>query len=148
MSTLRMNNILVQEDSSGLVVGTWPPAPELVILRTRRPNVLITGTHDTAEAAVVALLPYLQPPVHCWNPDASLPTPHDVRTVLIRDVATLSVEQQHALSSWLAQAGPDHAQIVSTTALPLFALIKQGVFLEELYYRLNTLRLDAPAPMA
>ncbi len=120
MSTLRMNNTLVQEDSRGLGAGTWPSAPELVILRTRRPNVLITGTHDTAEAAVVALLPHLQPPVHCWNRDASLPTPHDVRTVLIRDVATLSVDQQHALSSWLAQAGPEHAQIVSTTASRCF----------------------------
>jgi hypothetical protein len=143
-----MNNILVQEDSRGLVVGTRHPDLELVILRTRRPNVLITGTHDTAEAAVVALLPHLQPPVHCWNPDASLPTPHDVRTVLIRDVATLSVDQQHALLSWLAQAGPDHAQIVSTTALPLFPLLEHGMFLEELYYRLNTVRLDAPAPTA
>jgi transcriptional regulator of acetoin/glycerol metabolism len=68
--------------------------------------------------------------------------------VLVRDLATLSVDQQRALSSWLDQVGPGHVQIVSTNALPLFPLVEQGVFLEALYYRLNTLRLGAPVHMA
>jgi len=66
--------------------------------------------------------------------------------MLIRDVATLSLDQQHALLSWLDQAGPGHAQVVSTAALALFPVVEHGMFLEALYYRLNTVRLDALAP--
>jgi hypothetical protein len=109
--------------------------------------VLIAGTLDTTAAILSTLLPYLRPPVYCWIPDASLPAPHDVTTMLIRDVATLSLDQQHALLSWLDQAGPGRAQVVSTAVLALFPLVEHGMFLEALYYRLNTVRLDALAPV-
>jgi hypothetical protein len=49
--------------------------------------------------------------------------------VLIRDVATLSLDQQDALLPY-DQAGPGYAQVVSTTALALFLLVEQGMFLE------------------
>jgi hypothetical protein len=147
MFTVRRNKVPVQGNVPASALASWPPAPEWLVLRTRRPNVLIAGTFATTEAAVATLLPYLQPPVYCWTPDASLPARHEVTSMLIRDVATLSLDQQHALLSWLDQAGPGHAQVVSTAALAVFPLVEHGMFLEALYYRLNTVRLDALAPV-
>jgi hypothetical protein len=143
MFTVWRNKVPVQRDIPASAVSSWLWAPEWVVLRTRRPNVLIAGTNETTEAIVATLLPYLRPPVHCWTPDVSLPAPREVTTMLIRDVATLSLDQQQALLSWLDQAGPRHAQVVSTAALSLFPLVEHGLFLDALYYRLNTVRLDA-----
>jgi hypothetical protein len=120
-------------------------APEWLVLRTRRPNVLLTGSHGTTEVVVATLRPYLRPPVHCWAPDIPMPKPGDVATLLVCDVATLSLDQQRALLSWLEDVAPGQTQVVSTTTLELFPLVEHGTFLEALYYRLNTLRLDAPA---
>jgi hypothetical protein len=122
--------------------------PEWIILRTRRPNVLFTGWHAPSEIVMATLQPYLRPPVYCWAPDTALPVPRDVTTLLICDVASLSLDQQRALLSWLDQAPPGQTQVVSTTALELFPLVEHGTFLETLYYRLNTVLLDAPAHRA
>jgi hypothetical protein len=146
MFTVWRNKVPIQRDALNSAVVSWPPAPEWVVLRRWRPNVLIAGTFETTEAVVATLLPYLQPPVYCWTPDTSLPAPQEVTTMLIRDVATLSLDQQQALLTWLDQAGPGHAQVVSTAALSLFPLVERSMFLEALYYRLNTVRLDALSP--
>jgi transcriptional regulator of acetoin/glycerol metabolism len=70
--------------------------------------------------------------------------PREVATLLSCDVATMSLDQQRALLSWLDQVAPGQTQVVSTTNLELFPLVEHGTFLEALYYRLNTMRLDAP----
>jgi Sigma-54 interaction domain len=121
------------------------PIPEWAILHTRRPNVLFTGLHAATEVFMATLRPTHRSPVHCWAPDTIPPAVCEVPTVLICDVATLSLDQQRALLSWLDQAAPGQTQVVSTTALELFPLVERGTFLEALYYRLNTLRIDAPA---
>lgn len=131
-----------QRDFYSAALAGDTAAPEWAALRASRPHVLITGTEEATEAAVAALMPHLQPPISCWTPDVSLPAPNVATTMLIRDVATLSDDQQRELSSWLEQSGPGCAQIVSTTSIPLFPLVEQGVFLDALYYRLNTLLLD------
>jgi sigma-54-interacting transcriptional regulator len=118
-------------------------APEWLIVRTHHPNVLITGSDATIHAVLASLRPSLQVPIYEWAPDAALPPRGSVATLLIRDVATLSLEQQRALLSWLRDAAPGRPHVVSTTALELFPLIERGTFLSELYYCLNTLRLDA-----
>ena len=56
------------------------PTPEWLVLRTARPSVLITGTADTIEATLAALMPHMRSPVYCWTPDASLPSDGDVTT--------------------------------------------------------------------
>jgi hypothetical protein len=121
------------------------PIPEWVILHARRPNVLFTGLHAATEIFMATLLPTLRSPVYSWAPDTALPAHSDVPTLLIWDVATLSLDRQRALLSWLDQAAPGQTQVVATTALELFPLVERGTFLEALYYRLNTLRIDAPA---
>jgi sigma-54-interacting transcriptional regulator len=124
------------------------PSPEWAILRTRRPNVLFTEWHAATDVIMATLRPYLRPPVYCWVPDSALPEPREVMTLLICDVATLSLDHQRALLSWLDHAALGQTQVVSTTALELFSLVEHGMFLEALYYRLNTVRLDAPVHRA
>lgn len=120
-------------------------APEWLLVRTRRPNTLITGSHATLDVLMASLRPSLQDPVFHWSPETALPTADEAGTLLIRDVAALSLEQQRTLLAWLDTASAGHPQVVCTTALEVFPLVERGTFLEELYYRLNTLRLDAPS---
>jgi hypothetical protein len=144
MFTAGGNLVLVQRtaDPSTMASG---PIPEWVILHARRPNVLFTGPQAATEVFMATLRPALRRPVHRWAPDTPLPALGEVPTLLIWDVATLSLDQQQALLSWLDRAAPGQTQVVSTTALELFPLVERGTFLETLYYRLNTLRIDAPA---
>jgi Sigma-54 interaction domain len=143
MLAAESNDVLVPRTAAPSTVASGG-IPEWVILRTRRLNVLFTGWHAPREIVMATLQPYLQPPVYCWVPDTALPAPRDITTLLICDVATLSLGQQRALLSWLDQTAPGQTQVVSTTALELFPLVEHGTFLETLYYRLNTVLLDAP----
>jgi transcriptional regulator of acetoin/glycerol metabolism len=67
-----------------------------------------------------------------------------VKTLVIRNVDGLSLEHQAALSAWLERPAMGRTQVVSTTNAPLFPRVAAGLFLEKLYYRLNTLVLGAP----
>ncbi len=111
-------------------------------LKTARCNVLVTGIADAVERSLAALLPHLEQPVWCWTLDTVLPSTGDVRTLIIRNVDALSVNQQRELSSWLEQSAGARTRVVSTTTVPLFALVAAGLFVDALYYRLNTLLLD------
>jgi hypothetical protein len=123
-------------------------APEWLVIRTWRPNVLITGSQATIDVLMASLRPSLQAPVHHWAPDTALPIADEAGTLLIGDVATLSLDQQRTLLAWLETAPGGHSQVVCTTALESFPLVEHGTFLAELYYRLNTVRLDAPSHRA
>ena len=117
----------------------WP------ILWTARPNVLVVGRADAVEQSLAAFTPHLDPPVCYWTPGAVLPSPGDVKTLVIRSVDALSAEQQRDVSSWLEQAAGERTPVVSTTPVPLFQRMVAGLFLDVLYYRLNTVVLDARA---
>lgn len=119
-------------------------ASDWLIARTRRLNLLLTGSHMTTQVLLASLRPYLQTPLCEWAFGTALPAPGEVSTLLICDVAILSLEQQQALLSCLENTAPGQTQVVSTTALELFTLVEHGMFLAALFYRLNTVRLDAP----
>jgi len=112
------------------------------IVKTGRPNALIMGAADAVEQCLAALLPHLDRPVCLGVLDTVLSSTDEVKTCVIRDVHELSEDQQQRLSSWLEQAAGRRMRIVSTTTLPLFQLVAAGLFLEALYYRLNTVLLD------
>jgi hypothetical protein len=112
------------------------------IVKSGRPNALIMGSADAVEQCLAALLPHLDSPVCLGVLDTVLSSTDEVKTCVIRDVHELSDEQQQRLSRWLEQAAGRRVRIVSTTTLPLFQLVAAGLFLEALYYRLNTVLLD------
>jgi hypothetical protein len=104
---------------------------------------LLTGSHDIIEAALAVLWPQLERPVYEWTSAVELPASTGLMTVLIRDVDSLSRDQQHTVLAWLDGAAPHQIQIVSMASTDPYPLIERGVFLHRLYYRLNMVRLDA-----
>jgi hypothetical protein len=113
-----------------------------LLAHTLRPNVLVIGPVARSEATVAAIVDALSTPVRYWTPDSPPPSPADGTTTVIRDVATLSLPLQKA---WLARLNAEdahHVQIIATSSIAVFPLVVRGVFLEDLYYRLNTVLLD------
>ena len=107
-----------------------------------RPSVLIEMS-DSA-AALEAVGPCLATPIVIWNATNPLPV-EPVGTLVVPNVDGLDNDQQHQLMRWL-DATSGAPQVISTTAQPLFPLVKRGIFLEALYYRLNTIRVDLHHP--
>lgn len=106
----------------------------------------MTGSQATIDALMASLRPSLEEPVNHWAPDSPLPMAKNVATLVICDLATLSVDQQRALLSWLDDAPPGRTQVVSTTVVEVFPLLERGMFLPALFYCLNTVRLDQTIP--
>jgi transcriptional regulator of acetoin/glycerol metabolism len=56
----------------------------------------------------------------------------------------LTLEEQRRLLEWLQETA-GRTRVVSTTSAPLLPLVEDGVFLDTLYYRLNTVYVELPA---
>jgi transcriptional regulator of acetoin/glycerol metabolism len=93
---------------------------------------------------LVAMTPHLREPLQQYSPEAGVPVPKPVDgTLVLLEVARLDRKQQKQLLGWLDQFDQrSHVQVVSTTAKALFSLVKAGKFLENLYYKLNIVRID------
>ena len=107
-----------------------------------RPNVLVIGPVAQTEAAVTAIVAAVGKPARLWAPDVPLPVRADGRAIVIRDVATLSPVLQKAWLAWLSTQQRRRPHIIATSSIAVFPLIAQGMFLADLYYRLNTILLD------
>jgi len=97
--------------------------PDSEILRTAGVNALIVGADELVDQFLAELPP-------CAN------------TRVIRHVDRLSASQQQQLSCRLERASDGPQRVLATTAVPLFELVTAGLFLEVLYYRLNTVLVD------
>jgi hypothetical protein len=110
-------------------------------LTAARPNVLLVGDRIATDAALDCLQPTCQPPVivqTCGNEPLMLPPSGSVNTFVLHDVATLSPGDQQMLADWLSHERL-RPQVVTTSSVPLFPLVRSGAFLETLYYRLNVI---------
>jgi DNA-binding NtrC family response regulator len=90
------------------------------------------------------LLPNLSTPIAKWCPATRLTLPPAAKagTIILRDIDALTAADQRYLLAWLdLTAG--RTQVVSTIASPLLSRVQTGGFLERLYYRLNTVCVDA-----
>jgi sigma-54-interacting transcriptional regulator len=123
--------------------GARDAALDWYIAKAKRCHVLVVGSADATEHSLAALMPHLDPPVCCWTTDTLLPSSGDAKTLVIRNVDTLSTERQRELLSWLEQATVVPIRVVSTTTVPLFQRVAAGLFLDDLYYQLNTVILYA-----
>jgi len=109
---------------------------------TVRPNVLVIGPMTRIEATVASIAMALPTPVFYWTSEMPLPEACDGRTIVIRDIGTLSPTLQEAWLAWLNARPARPAQVIATSSIAVFPLVRQGLFLEDLYYRLNTVLLD------
>jgi hypothetical protein len=111
-----------------------------------RVNLLVAGADGAIAPLLEALRTHFEKPVATWSPGQPLVLPpvDQTGTLLIRDVGALTIDDQIQLLEWLATA-TGRTQVVSTTAAPLLPRVRAGAFIDTLYYRLNTVYVDATA---
>ncbi len=120
--------------------------------RGHRPNLLIECSSANADTAMRHLMTWCALPFRYCSLPGKLELPVTRKgTLLLKDVAALTLSQQVALYDWLTLGSGD-MQVVSLSSARLARLVEDGEFLEGLYYRLNVIRLDAlhgtrPAPL-
>jgi hypothetical protein len=122
--------------SEASVLGSWTSSEN-------RPNVLVV-CHDARVDAVIAhLRDHCMAPCHICHLPGRLDLPgFETGTVLVHDVAGLTISQQIALSDWIERRR-SKVQVLSVTRAPLLSLVQDGQFLEGLFYRLNTVTVRA-----
>ena len=113
------------------------------LVSTTSSNVWLRGDSGTIAHLLEALRPTLAEPVVTIRPGDSLELPNvsQVGTLVLFDAQTLGLADQHRLSSWLDEIGC-RARVISTSRASVLPMIEAAMFLESLYYRLNTLHLD------
>lgn len=111
-------------------------------LAAGHPNVLVRGTRHECDRIVAALRSCFRQPIHTslqsWRP----PVASGGGTFIMYDLETLASADQRELLSWLNEEAA-RVQMVGVTSAALFPLVEGAGFLDALYYRLNTLYIDA-----
>lgn len=115
------------------------------ILTERSYNVLLEGAVTATDAVLHLLQPHIGQPIVLHQPHNPLELPgRETGTLILRDAAELSADEQHRLIVWIDETGP-RTRIISTTERTLFALVADGRFEAALYYRLNSMLLRVGA---
>lgn len=108
-----------------------------------RPNLLVDCTSNAAVGVMDRLRTLCGPPVHaCQLPGPLDLPPAGFGTLLIHDVSTLTIRQQVELSDWLHRRRGT-TQVISIAQNPIAPMVRDGRFLEGLFYRLNTVSISA-----
>ncbi len=117
---------------------------ELRLVEQHRVNLLLMGRAEIVQPMVEALAARFHQPVGTWSPGERLVLPPAERTgtMVINDVGALGLPDQIQLLEWLGSAC-GRTQVVSTTPSPLLPRVQSGKFIDTLYYRLNTVFVDA-----
>jgi hypothetical protein len=123
----------------GLLHWSWRQQVSSTLVGS--PNLLLIGPGALAEEFLVPLMPCLASPVLYLDATRpSLPTT-SVGTVIVRDVSQLARPHQRQFIEWLnAQNGT--TRVITVSPRSLFQGVQRGAFLEELYYRLNTVLIE------
>ena len=119
------------------------PGHELRRLVHSGANLLVRGEKSAATATVVALSADFPRPTTAWmaGTDAGLPA-IECGTLVVHDVGNLDLSRQRALLAWLEERA-SRVRVITTTSRDLFSMVSAGLFLDQLYYRLNTIVVDA-----
>jgi hypothetical protein len=103
----------------------------------------VRGEKSAATATVVALSADFPQPLITWNARAGVDLPAlDLGTLILHDVDSLDLTAQRTLLTWLEDR-TSRVRVITMVTSDLFALVTAGVFLDQLYYRLNTIVVDA-----
>jgi len=116
------------------------------MLRAVRPNILVIGDAEVVESAVSALVAELPGPVSYLRPNSPPPAADDVEMLVMPDVTQLTRDRQREWLTWLNDVDVRRPQIVATSDVPVYPLVKRDLFSGTLYYRLNTILLDMQTP--
>jgi transcriptional regulator of acetoin/glycerol metabolism len=105
-------------------------------------NLLLIGVNSASRDRVESSLVGLGP-VTRWEPGEQLvlPPAANTGTLILHEVGSLTNDDQMRLLVWLEEA-EGRTRVVSTSAASLFARVEAGLFIEKLYYRLNTVSVN------
>jgi len=125
------------------VAATWPlMLPEWEVIVAGRAHVLLEGEKYRVRQTIFALASQVPRTVTCWHAGAIWPvTPH---TFIVENVETLSPAEQRELLDRLS-AVPSCVQVISTSEGSVYEAVTRGAFLDDLYYRLNIVRVELPS---
>ena len=113
------------------------------MLRAARPNILVIGAAADVASTVSTIVEKLQGPVSYLSADAPPPDVVDeAETLVMPDVAGLSPDRQREWIRWLSRLDVRRPQIVATSGVPVYPLVKADRFSVVLYYRLNTILFE------
>ncbi len=121
-----------------------PLSDDWTIARTARVNLLLIQQEAAVAHLLDQLLPDLNEPIAQWRPGQLLVLPpiHLAGTMVLYNVGALAQDDQRRLLDWLEASG-GRTQVVSTTPESLLPRVNAGTFLDTLYYRLNTVCVEA-----
>jgi hypothetical protein len=122
---------------------------DVLFKKALRSNLLLIGQGTRVSKVLDIMLPSLREPITVWLPGIQLVLPPNAQsgTLILREVGALELGDQHRLHRWIerVQSGTRGTQIVSTSQASLLSRVNRGVFLDTLYYRLNTVYIDVTA---
>jgi len=138
-----------------VATGSWPgdcPRPALqdaeiaMVTGRRTENLLLIGSSEATRAMVLYLMPSLATQVVNWDRQTADLPKDTVGTLIIRDVARLTKDRQLRLLDWLNQQSR-RVRVIATSTTPFFTRVESGRFLDDLYYRLNTVTIPLDLPL-
>jgi hypothetical protein len=101
-----------------------------------RLNVILCGDSVTVDLTLTSLRDHLQLPLHVWSFRSGTPSPSiQAGTLILTDVAGTTLEEQRAFLGWLDAHRA--IRVITLSESPLYDLVRDGLLLEQLYYRLN-----------
>jgi hypothetical protein len=106
------------------------------LLVESRLNAILCGDSESVDLGLTSLRNHLQLPLHEWSFRDGSPAPSiHTGTLIVTDVAGTTLDEQRAFLAWL---DAHHAvRVITLSESPLYDLVRNGVMLEHLYYRLN-----------
>jgi hypothetical protein len=119
------------------------------LARAARANLLLVHGEGVLQALPDWPMLDLQKPIVTWcaGERLVLPPVSWARTMILQDVGALTLADQFRLLDWLDGAA-GRTQVVSTTPAPMLPRVLAGVFIDRLYYRLNTVCMDVTGVLA
>jgi transcriptional regulator of acetoin/glycerol metabolism len=136
---------------TNLYASDFPWCLEPLLLRNvtahgRRHNLLVNCSpadfqHVAADLTALCAAPVVRCSMPGW-----LDLPLDFAgTLLLTRIEEMTIDQQIALFDWMTVS--PRTQVVSLATTRIDQLVKDGRFLEGLFYRLNVVQLDARSPL-
>lgn len=104
-------------------------------------NTLVQGPQAEIQACVTAIVPFSPAPVVMVETASDVLATIGEGSVILKNVACYTLEQQHDLLTWLDACG-SVVRLISMSTDRLFDLVECGQFIEVLYYRLNVVLID------
>ena len=110
-----------------------------------RLNAILCGDSVTVDLTLTSLRDHLQLPLHEWSLRGGTPSPSiHAGTLIVTDVAGTTLEEQRAFLAWLDAHRA--IRVITLSESPLYNLVRDGVLLEQLYYRLNPIYCALACP--